>query len=147
MAQQLFGQVMVRRARLEIAFGSLMQALRLNPENMAAKQTLTQISPILKKAPQNPEPLRTLLEVYPSRAPRKLVQLRHDTSGRSIPHGIEVEFHENGRVKRLMDYDHGVRDGLDMTWDADGRLCSVVVYIQGLAVSNQSKTGIKEEDI
>jgi tetratricopeptide (TPR) repeat protein len=145
-AQQLFGQVMARRARLEIAFGSLMQALRLNPENMAAKQTLSQISPILKKAPLNPEPLQILLEVYPSRAPHKLVQLGHDASGRSIPHGIEVEFHENGRVKRLIDYDHGVRDGLDMTWDADGRLRSVVVYMKGLAVSDRSGTGVKEED-
>jgi tetratricopeptide (TPR) repeat protein len=144
-AQQLFGQVMARRARLEIAFGSLMQALRLNPENMAAKQILSQITPLLKKVPLNPKPLQILLEVYPSRAPHKLVQLEHDASGRSIPHGIEVEFHKNNRVKRLIDYDHGVRDGLDMTWDADGRLRSVVVYIQGLAVSNQSGNGVKEE--
>jgi tetratricopeptide (TPR) repeat protein len=129
-ARQLFGQAMARRGRLRTAYANLTQAVRLNPENKAARQALTRIGPLLKKPPQAPRPARILVEAYSSRAPRKLTQVRRVTSGHSIPDGIAVEFYENGRAKRLTDYKRGVRDGLEVVWDEAGNTISVAVNLQ-----------------
>jgi tetratricopeptide (TPR) repeat protein len=127
-ANQLFGEAMARRARLRIAYKSLMEALRLNPNNKNAQNTLTQIRPLLEVIPSDSQPHTIKLDVYPSLGPRKLIQQGRDKKGRSIPDGIEVEFHENGRVKRLLDFDRGAPDGLEIAWDMDGRILSRVVY-------------------
>jgi antitoxin component YwqK of YwqJK toxin-antitoxin module len=74
------------------------------------------------------------LEIYPIIAPRKLVQMRYDSSGRPVPDGIETEWYENGRVKRYLDVDLGVPNGLELTWGPDGRLLSRVAYRQGKRV-------------
>jgi antitoxin component YwqK of YwqJK toxin-antitoxin module len=65
---------------------------------------------------------------YPSSAPRKLVQGRLNSSGNFIADGIEVEFHENGRLKRFLDIDQGKVKGLEMLWDAAGKQLSRQVH-------------------
>jgi len=75
-----------------------------------------------------------MLDIYPSIAPRQLVQVRYDNRGRPVVDGIEVEFHENGRLKRFLDVDQGVPNGVEMVWDKDGRLLSRTVYRQGKPV-------------
>jgi len=130
----LFGLAMIKRGRTIIAYNSLMEALRLNPNNPNVRAMLAQIRPFLGAQAPRPEPPNILLEIYPSLAPRKLVQMRRDPRGYPVPHGIEVEFHENGRLKRFMDIEQGKRNGLDIIWDTDGRLLSRVVYRQGKRV-------------
>jgi antitoxin component YwqK of YwqJK toxin-antitoxin module/Flp pilus assembly protein TadD/lysophospholipase L1-like esterase len=130
-AFQLFGQAMVRRGRPDIAYPSLQKALQLNPGNQVAQKTLTAIAPVQKDQPQPPATQRLQLDNYPSGAPRKLVQKRQLADGRSVPDGIAVEYHENGRVKRLVDFDQGIQNGLEMTWDENGRLLSCVVFLNG----------------
>lgn len=130
-AHQLFGLAMARRGNVRIAHASLMEALRLNPNNAGARMTLAQIQPMLGAQPANlPLPI-PLLEIYPSLTPRRLAQVRYDANGRSVPDGIEVEWHENGRLKRFQDFDMGVRHGLDLTLDAEGRLLSRTAYQDG----------------
>jgi hypothetical protein len=129
---------MVKRGRPDIAYANLMEALRINPNNSGARKLLEQIRPLLGSSPQNLQLPTIYLDIYPGPAPRRLVQLRRDAGGRSIADGIEVEFHENGRLKSFRDFDRGVPSGLDMTWGADGRLLSRVVYRQGVQVNEGS---------
>ncbi len=136
-AYQLFGEAMVARSRLKIAYSSLMKALRLNPKNKDAEQVLAQIRPFLEQQPSIPQPHKIQVDAYPSLAPRSLVQLVHIAGGSSFPDGIEVQFHENGRVKRLTDFEHGVQEGLEITWDRKGRIISCVVYLQGAPAGSE----------
>jgi len=131
-AFQLYGQAMARRGRYDIAYASLQNALHLNPDNQIAQKILAGIAPLLKDQPQRVETPRFRLESYPSGAPRKLVQQGQLADGRSGPHGIAVEYHQNGRVKRLADFDKGVQNGLELTWDQNGQLLSCVVFLQGV---------------
>ncbi len=130
LANQLFGQAMVWRNRLNIAYSYLMEALRLNPKNKEARKTLTRIGPLLGDQPKDPQPHNIRLDTYPSQGPRKLVQTRQDKNGRSMTDGIEVEFHENGRVKHLLDFEQGAPTGSEITWDSEGKVLSRVVYQQ-----------------
>ena len=137
----LFGIVMAKRDRPRIAYPSLMQALRLNPNNIRARKKLEEIRPLLKGQTPDPQPADIILDTYPSLAPRKLVQARRDTSGNRVLDGIEVEFHENGRLKRFLDIKQGKPNGFEITWDTDGRLLSRAVYREGTPVNGG--TGIK----
>ena len=132
--QALFGISMGRRGRLDIAQASLVEALRLNPNNENARVALAWVQSVAGgQIPSSQQP-EILLDQYPSRAPRKLVQMRYDASGRPVPDGIEVEFYENGRIKRFLDVDRGVPNGLELTWNPDGRLLSRVAYRNGTPV-------------
>jgi antitoxin component YwqK of YwqJK toxin-antitoxin module len=112
------------------------EALRLNPNNENARAALTWVRSVGRgQIPDSPLPEITL-DLYPSRAPRKLVQVQRDSSGRPVPHGIEVEFYENGRIKRFLDVDQGVPNGLELTWDSTGRLLSRIVYQNGKPVAD-----------
>ncbi|MGK2907700.1 MAG: tetratricopeptide repeat protein [Desulfuromonadales bacterium] len=120
----LFGIDMAERGRPGIAYSSLMEALRLNPNNTDASRKLAQIHPLLAGQVLNPKPPIIQLERYPSGAPRRLIQLRTNAGGALIPDGIEAEFHENGRLKRFVDIEQGQADGREKTWDSHGRLLS-----------------------
>ena len=117
----LFGMVMARRGRPRVAYPSLMQALHLNPNNIRARKALDQIRPLLKGQLPDPQPADIVFDTYPSKAPHQLVQVRHGDSGKRIHDGIEVEFHENGRLKRFLDISMGQSKGAEVTWDMDGR--------------------------
>jgi tetratricopeptide (TPR) repeat protein len=132
----LFGIAMAERNRPGVAYPSLMQALRLNPNNSSARQKLAQIKPLLRGQEPSPQPPFIQLDYYPSAAPRMLVQGRRNASGQFIPDGIEVEFFDNGRLMRLTDYEKGVRHGNEITWDSDGGLLSRLVYQQGTPVNS-----------
>jgi tetratricopeptide (TPR) repeat protein len=131
-AFQLFGQAMIRRGRPDIAYTSLRQALQLNPDNQVAQKTLTGIGPLLQGQSLRSAPPRLQLESGPTGAPRKLVPLRQLADGRNVPDGIVVEYHRNGWIKRLVDFDKGVQNGLEMAWDENGRLLSCAVFLQGV---------------
>jgi tetratricopeptide (TPR) repeat protein len=130
-AHQLFGQTMAKRGNIRIGYASLQEALRLNPNNSDAKMTLAQIRPYLGTPPPSSQLPRIMVEIYPTGAPRKLVQVSPDANGRIVPDGIEVDWHENGRLKRFQDFDLGVRHGLDLTWDTNGRLVSRLAFADG----------------
>jgi len=136
-AHQLFGLAMVRRGRPRIAYASLMEALRLNPNNRSARTTLDQIRPLLKGQSFSQYPANILLDIYPSFAPHKLVQVSRDSNGRPVSDGIEVEFYENGRIKRFLDTDKGIPNGVEMVWDTNGRLLSRIVYQQDKPASSE----------
>ena len=106
-AHQLFGLAMARRGFLGIAYANLQEALRLNPKNSKARMLLAQIQPMLEGRTPDTQLADIELEIYPSVAPRKLVQVRHDASGRTVADGIEVEFYENGRIKHFRGYRPG----------------------------------------
>jgi tetratricopeptide (TPR) repeat protein len=117
----LFGMVMARRGRPGVAYPSLMQALHLNPNNIRARKALDEIRPLLRGQLPDPQPADIVFDTYPSKAPHQLVQVRHGDSGKRIHDGIEVEFYENGRLKRFLDISMGKSNGVEMTWDMDGR--------------------------
>jgi tetratricopeptide (TPR) repeat protein len=127
-AHALFGIDMAERGRPRIAYSSLMEALRLNPNNADARLKLEMISPSLTGQKLNPQPLSIQMTRYPSSAPHKLLQGRSDSNGNFVPDGIEVEFHENGRLKRFLDIDQGKAKGLEITWDTDGKELSRQVH-------------------
>jgi tetratricopeptide (TPR) repeat protein len=120
----LLGIDMAERGRLRIAYSSLMEALRLNPNNTKARERLDKIRPALASQELDSRPLTAQLSRYPSAAPHKLVQGRLDSRGQFLPDGIEVEFHENGRLKRFLDIARGKPKGLEATWDAKGKQLS-----------------------
>jgi len=132
----LFGIAMAERGRPGIAYPSLMQALRLNPNNSDARRKLAQISPLLQGQEPSPQPPLIQLDYYPSAAPRTLVQGRRNVSGQFIADGIEVVFHENGRLMGYTEYEGNVRHGDEFNWDRDGRLLSHRVYQQGIPANN-----------
>lgn len=119
-AHALFGMVMALRGRPRIAYPSLKQALHLNPNNTRAQEMLEKIRPLLKGHTPNPQPAEIVLDTYPSNAPRQLVQVRHGERGERIHDGIEVEFYENGRLKRFLDISMGQLNGAEITWAMDG---------------------------
>ncbi len=116
-----YGLTMGKRGLPLIAYDSLVEALRLNPNDALAQKTLSWLRPQLGSS--LPTPLKPLirLEPYPSEAPKKLVQLRRDSSGRYTAHGIIAEFHENGRLKSFTDVSSGRPRGLEITWSHDGQ--------------------------
>jgi tetratricopeptide (TPR) repeat protein len=118
----LLGIALAESGRPKTAYPSLMEALRLNPNNSAARLKLEQIRPSLSGQTLDPQPAMVRMTRYPSSAPLKLVQGRLDASGSFIPDGIEVEFHENGRLKRFGDIENGTPCGVDMFWDLSGKL-------------------------
>ncbi|MGK5095166.1 hypothetical protein WDW89_24545 [Deltaproteobacteria bacterium TL4] len=120
-AHMLFGIDMAERGRPRIAYSSLMEAIRLNPNNVQALRKLEQIRPLLVGHELNPLPPQIQLDRYPSMTLRKLVQGRLNSRGLFVPDGIEAEFHENGRLQRFLDIDQGKPKGLEMTWDQDGK--------------------------
>jgi len=130
----LFGVAMSRRGRLDIAYASLLEAIRLNPNNSGAKSALARIRPMFGNREPNPQLPQPMLALYPSTAPRKLVQLRLDASGRQVPDGIEVEFYENGRLKHFADVTQGKVNGFDITWDEHGNELSRAAFQQGVPV-------------
>jgi hypothetical protein len=138
-AFQYFGLAMAKRGRLRITYVSLLEALRLNPNNAVAKKALDQIPRELDGQPLDSEPPKILLDYFPSQAPRKLVQVRRDANGRNIPDGIEVEWYENGRLRRFLDVDHGVPNGFEIAWNPDGRLLSRVAFRDGKRVETGAK--------
>jgi len=124
----LFGIIMAKRGRLEIAYLNLMQALQLNPNNSRAYKALEQIRPLLERRIPDSQPTEIILEAYPSDAPHKLTTLRTDREGRKFRDSIEVEFHENGRLKRFMDISKNKPNGIEITWDTAGRMLSRKEY-------------------
>jgi tetratricopeptide (TPR) repeat protein len=134
----LFGIDMAERGRPRIAYPSLMEALRLNPNNSDARKRFNLIRPSLEGQELRSQPPKILMENYPSTAPRLLVQGYNNAKGSFIRDGIEIEFYDNGRLMRLTDYERGVRDGLEITWDRDGKLLSRTVYRQGEPTSGRT---------
>ncbi len=131
----LFGIDMAERGRPKLAYPSLKEALRLNPNNSAARQKLAQINPMLRGQELRTDPPLIQQDFYPSAAPRRLVQGRRNASGQFIPDGIDVTFYENGRLKQFNDYEKGIKHGAEITWDPEGRILSHLVYRQGIPVN------------
>jgi tetratricopeptide (TPR) repeat protein len=117
----LFGIGMAERGRTRIAYHSLTEAVRLNPNNSEARRRLDWVRSRLAGQQIETQPLAVQMTRYPSTAPQTLVQGRVDADGQFVPDGIAVEFHENGRLKRFRDIVYGKTRGLDVTWDADGK--------------------------
>lgn len=131
-----FSLIMAKRGRLDIAYDCASEALRLNPKNDRARSILAKIQSILKDKDIKPMPFQVELEIYPSRAPRKLMQMRRLPGGRLIPQGIEVEFHENGRLKSFKDLVGGKVNGLVKSWDEQGKELTSMVNRQGIPVAD-----------
>jgi len=124
----LLGIDIAERGRPRVAYPSLMEALRLNPNNLTARRKVEQIRPLLAGQELDPGPLTVQMTRYPSAAPHKLVQGRIESGGQFLPDGIEVEFYENGRLKRFLDIEQGKVVGVEMTWDENGKLFSRQVH-------------------
>jgi tetratricopeptide (TPR) repeat protein len=131
-----FSLIMAQRGRLDVAYDSVTEALRLNPKNGKAQAILAKLQAVLKDKKIRPMPFQVELEIYPSRAPRRLVQLRRLPGGRLVGHGIEVEFYENGRLKSFQDLAGGKANGQVKTWDERGALLTSKVYKQGVPVND-----------
>ena len=116
----LFGIIMEKRNRPRIAYPSLMHALRLNPNNTRARTALEGIRPLLRGQTPDLQPADVHLNTYTSLAPRKLTQVRRDADGKRVPDGIEVEFHENARLKCFRDISREKPNGVEITWDTAG---------------------------
>ena len=119
-AHALFGIAMAERGRPRIAYSSLMEALRINPNNDAASRKLELIRPSIAGMKLDVQPPIIHLDHYPSSAPHTLIQGRLDGNGNFIPDGIEAEFYESGRLKSFIDLEHGKAISQEMKWDENG---------------------------
>jgi tetratricopeptide (TPR) repeat protein len=131
MAYLTFGLAMAERRRYVLAYSSLMEAARLNPQNKDALSALGRLKEMLDPDLLNPVPPKVSLDRYPSGVPRKIVQLRPDATGRYIPNGIWTEWYESGELKRFVDYVQGKPHGVEITWNRDGEVISRVQYRHG----------------
>jgi tetratricopeptide (TPR) repeat protein len=138
-AYQYFGLAMAKRDRMRISYASLQEARRLNPKNVTVRKALDQFPQLPGAHIPELQAANIIMDVYPSLGPRKLVLMGRNSGGRTIPEGIEVEFHENGRIKRFLDIDQGVPNGLEIIWDKDGRVLSRVEYQRGKPVDGGSE--------
>jgi tetratricopeptide (TPR) repeat protein len=136
-AHELYGFAMSKRGRLGVAYASLMEALRLNPNNSHAKLTLARIRQIMGSYTPNPQPAELILTLYPSEAPHTLTQVRRDVNGQAVIDGVKVEFYENGRLKYFADIDQGQLNGLEMNWDSEGQLLSRKAYQNGVPLNER----------
>jgi tetratricopeptide (TPR) repeat protein len=127
-AYDRFGYTMTKRGRPHVAYASLLEALRLNPNNSHARATLATGQQLMGSHTPTPQLAELVLTQYPSEAPHTLAQMRRDANGSLVTDGIEVEFYENGRLKYFADIDQGKLNGLKMTWDANGQLLSRQAY-------------------
>lgn len=118
-AHALLGMVMAMRGRPRMAYPSLMEALRLNPNNLRAQALLTKLRPLLDGQKVEEQPASLVLETYPSRAPRRLLQVRRDGRGKQVVDGVQVEFFENGRIRLFSDHVMGTLLA-EMAWDNEG---------------------------
>ena len=131
MTHQTFGLAMAERGRLEVAFPSLRQAVRLNPRNTDAERALARMRELLGTRANDLVAPRISVTSYPSGAPHEIVQMRLNETGREIPDGIWTEWYEGGEPKRFVDYAGGVPHGVEITWNPDGKVVSRTEYRQG----------------
>jgi tetratricopeptide (TPR) repeat protein len=134
MPHQIFGLIMAERRRYAVAYPSLLEALRLNPRNAEAKRALTRLRELLGPDARGDSP-KVTLKRYPSGAPRQIVQVRSDATGRYVPDGISTEWYEGGELERFRDYADGVPHGAEVTWDPSGRVISRAAYRHGTRTS------------
>jgi tetratricopeptide (TPR) repeat protein len=131
MTHQIFGLAMAERRRYALAYPSLLEALRLNPRNREAESGLARLRALLAPEARNSASPKVTLKWYPSGAPRQVLQVRQDTTGRYIPDGVVTEWYEDGQLERLVDYANGVPHGAEVTWHPGGGVMSRGEYRHG----------------
>jgi tetratricopeptide (TPR) repeat protein len=134
MAHMNFGLVMAERRRYSLAYLSIKEALRMDPQDTGAEIALDRLSTLIGQDARNSAPSGFAIEEYDSGYPNKVVQVRQDSSGREVPDGIWTEWHENGMLKRFIDYEEGVKHGFEINWDPDGKTVSRVHYNRGVRI-------------
>ena len=126
-----FGDAMARRQRYDLAFHSFTHVLRINPQNPLARAKLERLRGGVRPERQRLPVARITFEKYASGAPRQVVQVRADATGRPVPDGIWSEWYENGMVKKIADYEDGVQHGVEVRWTPDGQVAQRVRYQHG----------------
>lgn len=135
MAYMTLGLAMAERKRYPIAYSSLMEAVRIYPQNTEARSALQRLKQMPDPGMLVHHPPKVTLEKYPSGALSRIVQVRPDSTGRYIPEGIWTEWYENGELKRFVDYVEGVPHGTAITWGPDGKITSHLKYRMGKQIT------------
>ncbi|MDH3327731.1 MAG: tetratricopeptide repeat protein [Desulfobulbaceae bacterium] len=131
-AYATFGLAMAERQRYPLAYSSLREALRINPQNEKVKSALARLRELSSSDLKNPDPPKFAVDKYPSGVPSKIVQMRlSEATGQYIPNGIWTEWYENGELKRFVDYVKGVPHGVEINWSPDGQVVSRIEYREG----------------
>jgi tetratricopeptide (TPR) repeat protein len=128
MLHQILGRIMAQRKNYAAAFSNLLEARRLNPDNPKTASLLARIRDILGPEAQNITPPKVALKRHPSGAPRRIAQVRLNTTGRYIAEGIWTEWYENGLLKRFADYTDGRINGVELTLDPNGQINSRTIH-------------------
>jgi antitoxin component YwqK of YwqJK toxin-antitoxin module len=81
------------------------------------------------------------LTKYASGAPRQIVQVRPDATGRHVAHGILTEWYESGELQRFLDTANGAAHGTEVTWDPSGRVRSRTEYRHGSRTPARARSG------
>jgi len=134
MTHQILGLVMAERHRYDVAYPSLLEALRLNPRNRQAESALARLREILGPEVRE-DPPKVTLKRYPSGTPEQIVQVRPDAARGFVPDGIATEWYEGGEPRRLIDYANGAPHGVEIVWDPSGQVVSRAEYRNGIRVS------------
>lgn len=132
MVHMTFGLTMAERRRYSTAYASISEALRLNPQNREAGAALARLRTLPGGSKEYTAPPKVSLKTYESGSPHMIMQMRKDSNGRYIPHGILTEWYEGGELKRLLDYADGVPHGAEITWDRSGNVISRAEFRQGV---------------
>ena len=122
LAYYSFGIASAERGRYALAYPSVHKALQLNPKNADAKSLLNWLSEQLSGEVDKLTPAKVTIDTYTSGVPRRIVQVRPDATGRDIPDGIWTEWHENGLLKRFVEYENGIKHGEEIHWNQDGEV-------------------------
>lgn len=135
-AHRHLGSVMLQRGQDRAALTSFLAAQRLNPQNEGLTQRIAALRNQLGPAALGVEMPKTGITQHESGAPRVFSQARPNREGRYVSDGIRTEWYENGRLRRYADYVDNVPHGLEVSWDAAGRVQSRAEYREGVLVKN-----------
>ncbi len=138
MAHQTLGLAMAERGRYATAYSSLREAQRLNPANTDARWALQRLAELIGPQAGTLERPEISIRSYASGVPRQVYQHVRDTAGRPVADGIWTEWYEGGEPRRFVDFDGGLRHGVELTWTRDGHVVSKVRYERGQPVSSSS---------
>jgi tetratricopeptide (TPR) repeat protein len=136
---QQLGYIMAQRGRHKEALASYLQARRLSPENPQINAKIASVRALIGVELNNIALPKISVTRYESGYPRTIAQTQPDASGHQVPDGIWTEWYDGGKLRRFVDYEGGVPNGVSVTWDESGRPVERMVYRHGTPTNSTKR--------
>jgi tetratricopeptide (TPR) repeat protein len=136
MAHETLGLAMAEQGHYAVAYSSLREARRLNPANADTERALGRLAELIGPQAHAIGQPEISVRSYSSGTPREVYQYLNDAAGRPVVNGIWTEWYEGGEPRRFVEFEDGLRHGVEVTWGRDGQVISRIHYERGVPASN-----------